>query len=36
VSYEDVTEAAREYGEVSTEVIGVLPAMLRRQGLALN
>jgi hypothetical protein len=36
VSHEDVTEAAREYGEVSTEVIGVLPNLLRRQGLALN
>jgi hypothetical protein len=36
VSFEDVTEAARSYGEVSPEVIEVLPQMLRRQGLALN
>ena len=36
VPYEDVTEAVREYSEVSAEVIGVLPRMLRRQGLALN
>jgi hypothetical protein len=36
VSYQDTTEAVRENGEVSTEVTGVLPGMLRRQGLVLN
>jgi|tagenome__1003787_1003787.scaffolds.fasta_scaffold20973021_1 hypothetical protein len=36
VSFDDVAEAARSYGEVSPEVIQVLPQMLRQQGLALN
>jgi hypothetical protein len=36
VSFQDVTEATRSYGEVSPEVIEVLPQMLRRQGLQLN
>jgi tripartite-type tricarboxylate transporter receptor subunit TctC len=36
VSFEDVTEAARSYGQVSPEVVDVLPQMLRKQGLILN
>jgi hypothetical protein len=36
VSFEDLTAAARAYGQVSPEVVDVLPQMLRRQGLSLN
>jgi tripartite-type tricarboxylate transporter receptor subunit TctC len=34
VSSEDTTDAVRSNGEVSPEVVNVLPNMLRRQGLA--
>jgi hypothetical protein len=36
VSHESLTAAVRSYGEVSPEVIAVMPRMLRRQGLELN
>jgi hypothetical protein len=36
VSHASLTTAVRSYGQVSPEVIEVMPKMLRRQGLALN